>query len=83
MYSPAGNRAPVSRVTGGDTHHYTTEDISVLARNLFVFSSKQNQLLYYDRRLTQERVFITSDLDKLVTASQYLRKNCYHHDLCL
>ena len=24
--SPAGNRAPVSRVTGGDTHHYTTED---------------------------------------------------------
>ena len=24
--SPAGNRAPVSRVTCGDTHHYTTED---------------------------------------------------------
>ena len=24
--SPAGNRTPVSRVTGGDTHHYTTED---------------------------------------------------------
>ena len=24
--SPAGNRIPVSRVTGGDTHHYTTED---------------------------------------------------------
>ena len=21
--SPAGNRTPVSRVTGGDTHHYT------------------------------------------------------------
>ena len=26
MYSPAGNRTPVSRVTGGDTHHYTTEE---------------------------------------------------------
>ena len=26
MPSPAGNRTPVSRVTGGDTHHYTTED---------------------------------------------------------
>ena len=25
-YSPAGNRTPVSRVTGGDTDHYTTED---------------------------------------------------------
>ena len=24
--SPAGNRTPVSRVTGGDTHHYTNED---------------------------------------------------------
>ena len=23
--SPAGNRTPVFRVTGGDTHHYTTE----------------------------------------------------------
>ena len=23
---PAGNRTPVSRVTGGDTHHYTTEE---------------------------------------------------------
>ena len=25
-HSPAGNRTPVFRVTGGDTHHYTTED---------------------------------------------------------
>ena len=25
--SPAVNRAPVSRVTGGDTHHYTTEEL--------------------------------------------------------
>ena len=26
--SSAGNRTPVSRVTGGDTHHYTTEDVT-------------------------------------------------------
>lgn len=26
-FSPAGNRTPVSRVTGGDTYHYTTEDL--------------------------------------------------------
>ena len=29
--SPAGNRTPVSRVTGGDTYHYTTEDCCKLA----------------------------------------------------
>ena len=28
-FPPAGNRTPVSRVTGGDTHHYTTEDLTV------------------------------------------------------
>ena len=25
--SPSGNRTPVSRVTGGDTYHYTNEDL--------------------------------------------------------
>ena len=28
--SSAGNRTPVSRVTGGDTHHYTTEELGAL-----------------------------------------------------
>ena len=26
LVSPSGNRTPVSRVTGGDTYHYTNED---------------------------------------------------------
>ena len=26
LVSPTGNRTPVSRVTGGDTYHYTIED---------------------------------------------------------
>ena len=26
MISPTGNRTPVSRVTGGDTDHYTIEE---------------------------------------------------------
>ena len=30
--SPAGNRTPVSRVTGGDTYHYTTEDFTKIAK---------------------------------------------------
>ena len=32
--SSAGNRTPVSRVTGGDTHHYTTEELSAVAIGL-------------------------------------------------
>ena len=32
--SPAGNRTPVSRVTGGDTHHYTTEELNALVLGL-------------------------------------------------
>ena len=30
MSSPAGNRTPVSRVTGGDTYHYTTEELQTI-----------------------------------------------------
>ena len=35
LSSPAGNRTPVSRVTGGDTYHYTTEDIYYLKFQVF------------------------------------------------
>ena len=31
LASPSGNRTPVSRVTGGDTDHYTNEDTRCLA----------------------------------------------------
>ena len=30
--SPSGNRTPVSRVTGGDTDHYTNEDLLGMER---------------------------------------------------
>ena len=33
VFCPAGKRTPVSRVTGGDTHHYTTEDATTLVLN--------------------------------------------------
>ena len=33
-FSPAGNRTPVSRVTGGDTYHYTTEDWTLIGNVL-------------------------------------------------
>ena len=35
IISPTGNRTPVSRVTGGDTYHYTTEDISLHKFSIF------------------------------------------------
>ena len=31
-FSPAGNRTPVFRGTGGDTHHYTTEEVNMEGR---------------------------------------------------
>ena len=40
VISPTGNRTPVSRVTGGDTYHYTIEDncawLSKLGRITYV-----------------------------------------------
>ena len=33
-FSPAGNRTPVFRVTGGDTHHYTTEDEALFGNKI-------------------------------------------------
>ena len=35
--SPAGNRTPVSRVTGGDTHHYTTEELNAIDLGLMAY----------------------------------------------
>ena len=45
--SPAGNRTPVSRVTGGDTHHYTTEESDdIIVLNLILrLSSGKNEFL--------------------------------------
>ena len=45
--SPAGNRTPVSRVTGGDTYHYTTEDY-MLSYNLQVDCNIYTNILCAD-----------------------------------
>ena len=41
VFSPSGNRTPVSRVTGGDTYHYTNEEMFVkkICWNFSMFSS--------------------------------------------
>ncbi len=36
-FSPTGNRTPASRVTGGDTDHYTIEDLMKSQRGLDFF----------------------------------------------
>ena len=46
--SPAGNRTPVSRVTGGDTYHYTTEDTDITPYifSMLVFQADGNVRLF-------------------------------------
>ena len=44
-FSPAGNRTPVSRVTGGDTHHYTTEETDGCLNSSLNFSLKLSNFL--------------------------------------
>ena len=57
--SPAGNRTPVSRVTGGDTHHYTTEDFTGF--NVVDRVIKSLVTLFCFRRACNARAFPTSD----------------------
>ena len=38
--SPAGNWTRVSRVTGGDTHHYTTKDWAIISLKIYGFALK-------------------------------------------
>ena len=44
-FSPAGNRTPVSRVTGGDTRHYTTEETDGCLNSCLNFSLKLSHFL--------------------------------------
>ena len=52
--SPTGNRNPVSRVTGGDTYHYTIEDCEYVAKiaklNSYMYIDLDVQLNYYKKR---------------------------------
>ena len=43
--SPAGNRTPVSRVTGGDTNHDTTEETDGCLNSCLNFSLKLSHFL--------------------------------------
>ena len=44
-FSPAGSRTPVSRVTGGDTRHYTTEETDGCLNSCLNFSLKLSHFL--------------------------------------
>ena len=52
--SPAGNRTPVSRVTGGDTHHYTTEDANT-------YWLRKGISLYHPIMVTQQFTYMCSE----------------------
>ena len=53
--SPSGNRTPVSRVTGGDTYHYTNEDWLAQARHT-VEASATNLHAEYHKKPCYQRV---------------------------
>ena len=44
-FSPAGNRTPVSRVTAGDTNHYTTQETDGRLNSCLNFSLKLSHFL--------------------------------------
>ncbi|KRZ38017.1 hypothetical protein T4C_10579 [Trichinella pseudospiralis] len=44
-FSPAGNRTRVAHVTGGNTHHYTTEDDDLIFLYLFLLKKIMNQVM--------------------------------------
>ena len=54
-YSATGNRTPVSRVTGGDTHHYTiVELISIPFLTHLQFRKKMKTIFtLYSKRLLE------------------------------
>ena len=39
-FSTAGNPTPVSRVAGGDSHHYTTEETDGILKSCFLTQIK-------------------------------------------
>ena len=53
VLSPAGNRTRVVRVTGGDTYHYTTEDLPIWTPKFYLLLSFQLQLLLKENRNRQ------------------------------
>ncbi len=69
-YSAAGNRTPVSRVTGGDTNHYTTADridwnefISLIESNClksFYFITKKTNHDMFEFELSLDRSILSS-----------------------
>ena len=53
VLSPAGNRTRVFRVTGGDTYHYTTEDLPVWSPKFYLLLPLQPQVLVMENRNRQ------------------------------
>ena len=52
-FSPAGNRTPVFRVTGGDTYHYTTEEAMMRYEMMF-----KRVLIAYDHTTLNAPVLV-------------------------
>ena len=59
MSSPAGNRTPVSRVTGGDTDHYTTEDLKKVCKLSNISTVNTSYTVHISTENSNEKTFNT------------------------
>ena len=91
MYLPGGESNPVSRVTGGDTHHYTTEDTiaeSQIDRRVTVWWLTFNPTLFlYSSVSLSTCLVISTDYDILLHWRHSLLDNieisAAHRGLCI
>ena len=75
-YSATGNRTPVSRVTGGDTHHYTIVELTILTFKINIFKESATKIehvvvvrrwwAHQLRKSSRPRVFRNSSSPKII-----------------
>ena len=68
--SPSGNRTPVSRVTGGDTYHYTNEDL-LTAAVFYAILCVGREAIKQTMQVYMEQVFT-------FLCTQLIRRLCEH-----
>ncbi|KAF0760462.1 Uncharacterized protein FWK35_00013918 [Aphis craccivora] len=78
--SPAGNRTPVSRVTGGDTYHYTTEDCDDYREINFKLCMRTENLFFFKIPITTYYLHQVMSLDRYArsdNSNQKYSSTCY------
>ena len=78
-FSPAGNRTPVSRVTDGDTHHYTTEETDGCLNSCLNFSLKLGHFLLLRMAKNSNKLRISPRRGNRTLVSRVTGGDTYHY----